>query len=399
MPASTKKWVIDYVNGAIKGQQTGFDEMVNGWVTEGGLKKLFDKTLAPFGRVISRKPVTNLFQTMGRMTIHGVMGPLRPKQLIRNKFQRVQDLAFRSVKAILKSFLPATKGQRELMDKSLFLKGYTGFEELPVNIQGRLEQINLGAFQWSAVSNATQSMKAGYWHTVDKYIAKSSKKKYGWADPQRTYKEPKEFLYASEKEKVLKEMEFGASAAQYGYIPLHMPGMFRHKGLIPLTRLQSWWMNHFFKFNREAITRAFKGQPGWSDGSVKLDWADRLGYLKYLILGGLILNSLGYYRSFLFGAAPSGLPPAGQLMLGMYKYAINTPADTKWKKWKKAQAERQMFYAIKTFIPSYLAFKDFNALMSGDKPLEEYFFYKKTKKQPIQGVGSRAAQRYGRSRR
>ncbi len=381
IPASTKKWLIDYVNVVIKGQETDLDASINRLVTNSGLKGLFNKFLAPFGRTVSRKPITEVFQTMGRLTIHGVMGPIRPKQLIRNKFQLTQNLALYTLKANLKGFFPATKQMKELMSDSLFLKTYTGFEELPTNIQGKLEKLNLALFQWTAVSNVSQSMKVAYWDTLD-LIENSKYKDLGWADPKRTYKEPSEFLYPSEREKILREMEFGAGITQYGYIPMAMPEVFRHKALIPFTRLQSWWMNHFFKFNREAIMRGIKGETGYG---TKLPWSRRLAYLRYLILGGAILNTLDYERSFLFGAAPSGLPPTAQFMLGLYTFLL-TSEKTAWGRRKKADAKRRMFYAMKTFVPGYLAWKDFNALMSGEKQLEEYFFYKKIEKKKGLGI-------------
>jgi len=63
--------------------------------------------------------------------------------------------------------------------------------------------------------------------------------------------------------------------------------------------------------------------------------------------------------------------------LAAYIYAVNTPARTKWQERARAEAERRMFTAMKTFVPGYFAWRDFKALMSGEKPLEEYFFYKK----------------------
>ena len=378
MPASTKKWLIDYVNQVIKGQETDLDASINRLVTGSGLKGLFNKLLAPFGRTVSRKPLTNFFQMMGRLTIHGVMGPIRPKQLLRNKFQLTQNLALYGLKANLKGFFPATTQMKKLLNESLFLKTYTGFEELPTNIQAKIEKLNLAPFQWTAISNVSQSMKVAYWDTLD-LVENPKYKELGWADLERTYTEPSELLYPSEREKILREMEFGAGTTQYGYIPMAMPELFRHKALTPFTRLQSWWMNHFFKFNREALMRGLKGETGYGG---KLPWSRRVGWLRYLILGGAILNTFDYERSFLFGAAPSGLPPTAQFMLGLYTYLI-TGTETAWERNKKAQAERQMFYSIKTFVPGYLAWKDFSALMSGEKQLEEYFFYKKIEKRKI----------------
>ena len=380
IPASTKRWLIDYVNQVIKGQETDLDASVNRIVTNSGLSGLLNKVLAPFGRAVGRKPVTNMFQVSGRVMIHGVMGPLRPKQLIRNKFQLTQNLALYTLKANLKGFYPASidKTLKNLLDKSLFLKTYTGVEELPQNLQGKLEKANLAAFQWTAVSNVSQAMKVAYWDTLD-LIVNPKYKEFGWADPARTYDEPKGHLYPSEREKLLKEMEFGAGITQYHYIAMGMPEVFRHKALVPLTRLQSWWMNYFFKFNREAIYRALKGETGYG---AKIPWSRRIGWLRYLILGGMILNTLGYERSYLWGAAPTGTPPTAQFITGLYTYLTTLDdLDDDWGKKKNTQAKKQMYYAMKTFVPGYLAWKDFIGLWSGEKSWKDYFFYTKKKEE------------------
>jgi len=369
IPASTKKWLIDYINQVIKGQETELDASLNRIVTKSGLKGIFDKVLCPFGRAIGRTPITNLSSLSGRMVISGVMGWV-PRQIIRNAFQQVQNLALYGVEATIKSFLPASidKNLKGLLNESLFMKSYTGFEELPVDLMGKLEKVWLTPYGIVAVNNAKQGMKAAYWNILE--LIKSPKyKKYGWADPQRTKDTPKGFLYPSEKEKLLKEMEFGSSCTQYQYIPMAMPGVFRYKALIPLTRLQSWWMNYFAKFNTEAFHRLKKGETSYG---AKLPWSRRVNWAKYLIIGGAILTAMGYKRSFMLGVLPGYLSPAGQLGLGFYNYTI---ADSDWQ---KKMALNQIYYSWKAFIPGSLAWRDFLAVWNGEKDLEEILFYGKT---------------------
>ena len=378
MPASTKKWLINYINQVIKGQETELDASLNRIITKSGLRGMFDKVLSPFGRSIGRKPITNTFQLAGRAIISGVMGWV-PRQITRNSFQPVQNLALYGVKATIKAYLPASvdKNLKELLSESLFLKSYTGFEELPTNLMAKLEKVWLGPYGIVAVNNAKLGMKAAYWNILE--LIKNPKfKKYNWADPQRTKDTPKGYLFPSEKEKLLKEMEFGSSCTQYQYIPIGMPGIFRYKALIPLTRLQSWWMNYFAKFNREAIHRALKGKPSWSgeDGPT-LPWSRRVNWLKYLVIGGAVLTAMGYRRSFLIGVLPTYLSPAGQVALGFYNYATAT------EDWQKKRALKQIYYSWKAFIPGSLAWKDFLAVWNGEKDLEEILFYgKKEEKKP-----------------
>ena len=356
IPADTRRWLIDYVNNVIKGQQTMPDRLVNNIVNESGLKGLLNTALKPYGRVLSQRPITRFFQTAGRMQMAGVIGP-RPRLLIRNKFQLTQNLALYGMKANVRAFLPPNKELKELLEKSLFLKSYTGLEELPIDLAKKVEKLWHKAYQWTATSNARQAMEVAYWD-IKELIDNPKYKKYGW-----------------KPEHLLKEMEFGASATQYQYNAIGMPGIFRHKSLIPATRLTSWWMNYFAKFHREALHRAFTGRPSWSgEKGPTLPWSRRLGWLRYAVLGGLILNTMGYTRSYMFGAAPTGWPPALQAVDGLYKYII---ADDD----KRRKAAKTKFYnAAKTFIPGYIAYKDFDAVWTGRKDLKSLFFYEKRKK-------------------
>jgi len=366
MPASTKGWLIDYVNQVIKGQQTWLDETTNKIVTDSGIGGVINKLLKPFGRTLGRKPITSVFSGMGRAIIHSVMGP-RPRQVIRNKFQLFQNLALYTIKANLKGFMPASvnKNLEELIGKSLFFKGYTGLEEMPIDVRKKLEKIYHAPYQWSAVTNAGQAMKVAFWDTQE-LVINPKYRELDWADPQRSYKEPKDFLYPSEKTKILKEMEFGAAVTQYSYIPMGMPEVFRSKVLTPFTRLQSWWMRYFTQFTRESIHRVFRGETSYG---AKLPWSRRLGYFRYLIIGGSILSALGYKRSFLLGVLPTYLSPAAQLALGFYVY---TTSD---REWEKKMAVNRMKNSWRAFIPGSGAWKDFTSVWKGEKPLKSLFLY------------------------
>lgn len=355
LPASTRRWLTEYVNTSILGRQSWIDELVNNIVTKTGLKGVFDKILTPFGRTVGRKPITDFFRRVGRMQMAGVLGP-RPRLILRNKFQLTQNLALYTNKANIRAFGPNNTELNALLDQSRFLRDYTGLEDLPVDIAGKIEKLWHSAFQWSARSNARQAMEVSYWDTKE-LIDNPIYKKHGW-----------------KREHLLKEMEFGASATQYHYTALGMPQIFRHKTLLPMTRLTSWWMNYFSKFHREAIHRGFTGRPSWagSDGPT-LPWSRRLGWLRYVVFGGMILNTMGYTRSFLFGAAPTGWPPAMQFSWNAYLYTVSQNEQ------QKATAQKRMAQAAKTFIPGYIAFKDFEAVWTGRKDLSSLLFYKKVK--------------------
>jgi hypothetical protein len=77
----------------------------------------------------------------------------------------------------------------------------------------------------------------------------------------------------------------------------------------------------------------------------------RLGHLRYLTVGGLILTSLGYSSSYLLGVAPRGWPPLSQFLVSLYNYFTGPEQHREWRK-------REMLNALKTMIPGYVAYKD-----------------------------------------
>ena len=123
------------------------------------------------------------------------------------------------------------------------------------------------------------------------------------------------------------------------------------------------------------MRRAFTGKPTYSKkGGPILPWKYRLGWLRYALIAVPILNAMRYQRSFLFGAAPTGLPPSAQFAWGMYNYVVGKGAGSE-QQWKKG--EKQMMSSGKTFIPGYMSYKDVEAIWSGRKELSSLLFYKK----------------------
>ncbi len=366
IPPSVRKWTERYVNETILGHQTETDEKWDKLVKEGGIGKAMDKALRPFGRTIGSRPFTTFMSKLSAGPIYGALGPLRPKQLVRNKFQFLQNFMLYKPAAMIKSFVVRNdQNLEELMDKSLFLKTYGGIEGASLTGGEAFKKIWLGAFKWSAVTNAKRAMRVAYFDTLD-IITNKKFAKYGWADPQRSYTEKKGFLYESEKTLLLDEMEFGAGITQYHYMGLAMPEVFRSKVNAPFTRFQSWWMNYWFGFMREGATRAFTGKS--ATGRL-IPPSRRFGLLRYLAVAGSALTFLGYSSSFLWGVVP-GLAPMADLMLAMFDYS-------KGDERRKNMAWRRILNAMKTFIPGYLSFKDFKKAMSEDGEIEDLFFYEK----------------------
>ncbi len=381
MPASTRKWVTDYINQVIKGQQTEWDESINAIVTESGIGGVIDTFLKPFNRTLGQRPITRLSQTIGNMTIYAVLGLPRPRLLrlmIRNVFQRTQELALHGVVPTLKSFLPDPKALKELKSKSRYLKSYTGIEEWPTDLLGKLGKIPLAPYQFTATLNADRGMSASY-HDYGKFITNSKYKDMvgrtgkRWPSEKRTYTEEEGFLYPEEQKILLEEMELATRATEYQYIGMGMPEIFRHKTLIPFTRLQSWWMNHFFMFHREAFHRFTYGE---TMSGYPLPWSSRVNWLKYLLLGGAILTSMGYTASYLKGVLPHNESPFAQFAIGLVKY-VGAGSD-----WERAQAKRDMQFSWKAMVPGAMAADEIQKLWTGEMPIWQALFYGREEEGP-----------------
>lgn len=366
IPDSTYKWAQKFVKQSILGQQTEVDTTLDEYVRKSGIGRLMERTLQNFGRSIGRRPLTSLYGKLGTANIHAVLG-WRPRLIIRNKFQLVQNLALYGPKSIMRAYLGDDANLKEIMTDNLYVEAYRGFEALDGFSMKRLGKLNMKPFQWSAFTNMHRTMKVAYYDAKD-LVTNPKYADLGWADPQRDYTEPKDFLYPSEKELIAKEMVLGASTTQYDYMAMAMPELFRNKTAIPITRLQSWWMNHFFNFHREALNRFLKGET--ADGN-KLPLSRRVNYLKYLTLGGFILNTLGYGTSFLFGAAPTATPPMFTLMLSMYHAAVEDDES------KRKRAMTLVWSSLKTFIPGYLTAKDWAKFIASKGDWTQLVFYNK----------------------
>jgi len=365
IPKRNQEWVRNYVNVNIKGQQELTDKKINELVTKTGFGKALRILLQPFGKVLSDRPVTHFNSIMGRIQNVSALSVFRPKIIIRNTTQKLHDLAFWPTKHVITARLLASEVASKLINESLFFRGYTGIEQMPVGLISKMEKQSMMPFQWTAVGNAKGSMKVGFLASEELII----KKKFadlGWADPKRDYTEPNGFFYPSELARLKKEMEVGSGAAQYDYTALALPGIFRFKTLGALTKFQSWWMNFFFRFHREAAIRTFTGRTSYG-AKIPMSW--RLAQAKYLMTGVPILQAMGYSASTLLNVAPTGLAPTAGMMFALYGYV--TARDRR----EREKREREIINLMPLMIPGGLAAKDAEAVWSGEKNIDEFLFY------------------------
>ena len=364
IPGNTLKWAEDFVREQILGQKS--DTSIDEFLRTGKLHDwINNEILKPFGRRLSDRPWTNLMDKVGQSIMAGVLGP-RPKILLRNLTQKIQVMALYGPKVMVQAIKTVPGLCQELIDTDPFVQHYVALEELPIELLGKLQEYWHRPYQWTALSNVKFAMRAAFIAT-QRLITDPAMAKYGWRSVHRSGKEAPGFFYEDEIQTLRNEMRAGASATQYHYIATAMPQVFRYRSATPLTRLQSWWMNHIFRFHREAFRRLVRGTT--IEGK-KLPWSYRANYLKYLTLGGTMLNTLGYSRSFIFGVWPTALPPIARLVSGLY-FSLAGTSDRDRKEGRRAMSESWM-----AMMPGYLFAKDFlKFIKTGD--WEELWFYNK----------------------
>lgn len=378
MPADTREWVQEIVRTVFDGEQTKFDQIVDR-DTKAALAPV-EKFLNKFGKSMGDKPATKFFNSLGTLVHYAALGP-RPRLLLRNKFQIIQCIGISGTEATFKAIvLPNPEELTELLDKSPFLRDYGTEAWIDAGVAKRIGRQYMAAYRWTAVSNAKTAMEAS-WHATLPLFTDPQYRALGWADPQRTYTEPKNFLYPSEQDAMLREMEEAAGASQYGYTLWEAPQIFRHKTLGPATKLQSWPMNYWTRFLIEQWHRSYHGSPSWNP-DLKLPMSHRLRSLQYLIIAGVLSHLLGYGKSYLLGTAPTGLPPTLQFTLALYQYSAQIGVDTPYAKRARSQAAYRMKQAALMHIPGYLTYKDMKAavdVVEGKESWTNLFFYTKPK--------------------
>ena len=355
IPATTRRWAMDYMNTVIRGRPTRLDEITNATFERLGFEKVASYLLRPLGKTVSLNPVKSLGYGIGRL-VHDATIWGRIKLVVRNHTQKFLSLGLYDTKAFTKSFLPADKELKNLIKSSDFWKiskGW-GLEEMPSSVVSKLERAGFAPYQHSHISNVTNTMKAAY-HAARELVTNPKYKKLGWA-----------------MDDVVKEMEYGANTCQYWYNLMGMPEVYR-SGLGKIAfKLQTWWMNYTTKYWREMLHRGFYGETGWGK-PIPLKW--RLGALRHIVGSLAFIEGtrrafgLDYRQIALLGVLPSYLSPPGQITLGLYKLLT---ADTEWEKKK---ALNQVKYSWKAFIPSSGAWRDFSKVWSGEESLKYLFFH------------------------
>ncbi|MHA1400054.1 MAG: hypothetical protein ACTSQE_06880 [Candidatus Heimdallarchaeaceae archaeon] len=377
IPATTRNEINDYLKYDIFRHPDELDQILN--------KSLelptsyLNNYLKPLNRVISN-PIKSISNITRRAIMSGVIWG-RPKLAIRNIItQKLLTTNLYPLRHYARAqFWKTDKSIMKDIRNTDFYKLSRRFEDIPEGIM-KVESLGMLPYQKSHTginyfSNVDTAMKVGYYYGDEmmKLSSDTNSKFYKYAvDYSKKHDVPLKDLLWTKADK-LAEAEEAGSVTQWLYFSTDMPRVYRgHTKRMAMT-LQSWWQNFFFKHYRECITRTVRGRT--SRGKL-IRPSDRINWLKgtVVILGvtEALRRATGLdYQRFLFlaGPAPTLLSPPAQVVLGMYKLMT---ANTEYQ---RMEAERQIKYSYKAFIPGSMAWRDMMEYLHGEKTMKEYLFY------------------------
>jgi len=385
IPASTRKEIDAFLKYDIFRYPTELDQMLNRTLEKP--TQIINWFLKPFNRVVSN-PIKSLSNITRRLVMTGTIWG-RPKLAIRNMLtQKLLTMDLYPVQDYIRAqFYKTPEGVMKAIRGTKFYKLSRRFEDIPEGLM-KVEHYGMLPYQKSHaginyLSNVDVATKVGYYYG-ERMVKLSKDTKSAFYKYAEKYAEKhnvpiKELLWTEED--ILAEAEEAGSLTQWLYFATDMPYLYRGEGQRAMLTLQSWWQNFFFKHQREGLTRMIRGRT--SRGKL-IRPIDRINWIKgtLIILGVLEglrrTTGLDYQRFlFLWGPAPSYLSPPGQMLLGIYKY-MTAKTD-----YEKSQAERQIKYSYKAFIPGSMAWRDLTAYMKGEKDLKEFLFYTEKEEQLI----------------
>ncbi len=168
---------------------------------------------------------------------------------------------------------------------------------------------------------------------------------------------------------------------QWSYLREDMPSVFQTTTGRSINALGSWWMNFYFRFMPELMTRTFKGVD---ISGRKIPKIERRAGMRFLGLVGM-LHGLSNVSETLTGTAidytaqvhpkPFGMSPISQF-LGETAKLVQAMAGADETKVK--QAVVQLAKQLKIFIPAGLSISEIIDVSKGKKPPSNIFFYTKT---------------------
>ena len=377
------------------GTKTINDSIVKS-LEKGKIMPAVDKALADFGVDLGHDPMGTMAGIYGSLLSKSFIG-FRPRQALRNLTQIFQVHGYSSALNLGKGMsvtwsrkFPAAL--KEIMKKSPELaRSRGGFEEDALSHPGStLDKVAFSAYKYSHIRNVETTMATAFFQT-EEYITKDKHGKLGWSDKAGRDGRKIDSNYRSPKEREFQQKEIAeqVKATQYMYDIWGMPLINRSGLLKPFAKFTSWPMNYTMNYWGGLWHRMVTGRPSWAgvDGP-KLPAAQRLGAVKHLIGGSLLLAGIEEYlgldysqimgfsitpkRGIKTGALDFRAPPGLASALALKDMAFSNDEFT------RKEARRSFKKMLP--IPYSGAFKDVRkAITEGDRTT--LFFYPEREKQ------------------
>jgi hypothetical protein len=324
--------------------------------------------------------------TRGAMAGNPLFGG-RPKQMIRNKFQFTHNFGFANPKSMAKGAMGSTKQLQEALDKSEFIKNYSGYEIAEKSKIQKLDDLTMYRYKKIAKQNVVTSYKTAWYEyepmiTNPKYKDMRGPNGEKWVSDRRTYWKDSKGELKTQKDLFPEEIktleavcEDASRTTQFDYSRFGKPTLMQNKTLAAPTRLMSWPM-HYQNMVRWGARRLGSGA---TDQGLPLTATQRSYALQYVVLGGAILMAAGYSgKSFFTGAIPEGIGVVGEFSLATVEWIKASTSENDRRERKMKSAERTIRSSLKTIIPYKGAGDDTMNMLNGD--LSYLFFYESQRK-------------------
>lgn len=305
----------EYIRVFIFGEQTPGGRQINtatkNFLEKGMRGKLFEK----IGREVGYRPVDTIANTFGQAVTQSFIA-FRPQLALRNLMQVFYGHGLVSTKNLAKGMGEMPAELKKILDKSPTYLYSVKSQGIQGDVQsvGQFKKASMESFSGTHGTNVTTIAKASYHQAMD-YVTLSKYKKLGWADKagidaRAAAKKAgnnnwRKVVSATEKEKIIKEIEFNIVHSQFLYDATGMPGLFRNPLAKMAGKLTSYPINYTTKYIPELWNRLRKGSPGWDKtGTVKLPMWQRRGLFKhFFIMGGILagMEKAGFDYSQMLG--------------------------------------------------------------------------------------------------
>lgn len=351
--ASVLNYWNDYANFALKGKPSSFDNLLNN-----SFDAIIGMALNRLPKVrgklhLSNRPYEQSVNFILAATYSGALGA-RIKPCIRNLTQGSFDSVMYGVNAHMKGAQKAlTSEGKAVLNQSKIWRTRVPYEAGEQTIGHKILSAGSVPYKMSDQINVANALLTRYYYATDK-LGYGHKKALNFADTD-------------------------LPNTQWSYLREDMPRAFWTTTGRAVNALGSWWMNYYYRFLPEIVSRTFKGVD---ISGRRVESVERLAGLRFIGLVGSLYGMKSATHE-LFGnpidytsqvtPSPFGASPLIQSIENMKQFTQGM-AEKNVSKMNKSML--LLARSAKVSIPFYLSIEDIYKSIENDTP-EDLFFYNK----------------------